>query len=548
LKKSFILLSITIPFILGVSIISNSPVPVSAKESVAGSAEPPASTGAVTLENIIPKPVLIKSTPVDGRFTLTSTAKIYVNPGNPELIGIGQYLAGKLNPATGYGIRVFTTTDIPATGNIYLTTDGGNAGLGEEGYQLTVAKDMIVMRAYKPAGLFRGIQTIRQMLPSAIESATVQPGPWEMASGVIRDYPRFAWRGAMLDVARHFFSVADVKRYIDELAYYKMNRFHIHLSDDQGWRIAVNSWPNLAKCGGSTQVGGGPGGYYTQAQYSEIVAYAAARYITVVPEIDMPGHTHAALASYAVLNANGVAPTLYTGIKTGFSSLAINKDLTYTFVDNVIKEIAGLTPGDYIHIGGDEVSTVKKSDYVEFVSRVQASVQSYGKQMIGWEEIATEARELNAPKENLSGAFIAQHWNSASLARTAVQKGVKIIMSPASKTYLDMKYDSSTPLGQKWAGYTDVMKAYNWEPATEITGVSESNLLGIEAPLWTETIATIQDIEYMAFPRLIGIAEIGWSQAAGRNWTEYSARLGTHGSKMTARGINFYRSPQVPWR
>lgn len=547
MKISFNFLPIILPFVLTVFIISIYAIPADATDFVTGQLVSPTSAGAISLENIIPKPVSIKSTPIEGRFTLASTAKIYINPGSPELVGIGEYLATKLNPSTGYGIRVLTTNNVPENGNIYLTTVSGDSELGEEGYQLSVTKEMVILRAYRPAGLFRGIQTIRQMLPPAIENATIQPGPWEMPTGTIRDYPRFAWRGAMLDVARHFFSVADVKRYIDEMAYYKLNRFHIHLSDDQGWRIAINSWPNLAKYGGSTQVGGGPGGYYTQAQYSEIVAYAGARYITVVPEIDMPGHTNAALASYADLNANGVAPALYTGIKVGFSSLAIDKDITYSFADNVIKEIAELTPGAYIHIGGDEAPTVKNSGYAEFVNRVQAIVKSYGKQMIGWEEIATEDHSRNARKKNLTGVFIAQHWNSASLTKAAVKKGAKVIMSPASKVYLDMKYDSSTSLGQNWAGYTDVKKAYNWDPATEISGVTENNLLGIEAPLWTETTATIQDIEYMVFPRLIGIAEICWSQVAGRNWTEYSTRLGTHGLRLKAMGINFYRSPQVLW-
>ncbi|HAL55124.1 MAG TPA: beta-N-acetylhexosaminidase, partial [Bacteroidetes bacterium] len=421
-------------------------------------------------------------------------------------------------------------------GSIFLTTKGGDPTLGEEGYLLTISPDLVTVQAHQPAGLCRGIQTIRQLLPAAIERPSVQPGPWGMAVVTIRDHPRFVWRGAMLDVARHFFSVTDVRRFIDLIEYYKMNRLHLHLSDDQGWRLEVHSWPRLATYGGSTQVGGGRGGYYTQSEYSDIVTYAQRRHITVVPEIDMPGHTNAALASYAVLNCDGVARPLYTGIGVGFSSLCVSKETTYTFIDDVIRELAILTPGPFIHIGGDEAPG-SQADYSRFVERVQTIVQRHGKQMIGWEEIA-QAR--------LHSSSIAQHWYS-SLAQRAVQQGSKVIMSPASRAYLDMKYDNATPLGQVWAGVIDVEKAYTWDPASQVSGVTEASILGIEAPLWTETLQTISDIEYMTLPRLAGYAEIGWSPLAGRNWDEYKTRLGSHGPRLTAMGVNFYKSAQVPW-
>jgi len=489
-----------------------------------------------TLDHVIPKPVSVTTT--GGTFTLTAGAQIYVEPGTAELTGIGQYLADKLNPSTGYEMQVLPAAGVPAPGNIYLTTVGGDPALGEEGYELTITQDRVTLVAYQPAGLFRGLQTIRQLLPPAIESATVQPGPWEMASGTVRDYPRFAWRGAMLDVARHFFSVEDVKRTVDLLAYYKMNRFHVHLSDDQGWRIEIKAWPNLATYGGSTEVGGGPGGYYTQAEYADIVAYAHSRYVTVVPEIDMPGHTNAALASYAELNCDGVAPALYAGTDVGFSSLCIDKEITYTFVEDVIREMAALTPGPYFHVGGDETAATSPADYMRFIERVQAIVQAHGKRMVGWEEIA---------QTTLLPASIVQHWHS-DMARRAVQQGAQVIMSPASRAYLDMKYDASTPLGLSWAGYVDVPDAYTWDPATQVDGVPESAVLGVEAPLWSETLQTIDDVEFMVFPRLPGYAEIGWSPATGRDWDEYKIRLGAHGPRWTAIGVNFYRSSQVPWQ
>jgi hexosaminidase len=477
-------------------------------------------------------------TATNDSFALAEDAKIYVRPGTTEMASIGEYLAGKLNPSTGYKLQVMTNAEVPTKGGIHLTTVGGDPSLGEEGYVLTITRDSVSVVAFQPAGLFRGVQSIRQLLPPSIEMSTIQPGPWVIATGMIRDHPRFAWRGTMLDVARHFFSVADVERYIDLMAYYKMNSFHLHLTDDQGWRIVINSWPNLATYGGSTKVGGGPGGYFTQADYLEIVEYAQRRYITVIPEIDMPGHTNAALASYAVLNCNGIAPPLYTGIGVGFSALCVSKEATYTFVEEAVREIAALTPGPYIHIGGDEASAISSADYIRFVERVQSIVQSQGKQMIGWEEIS---------QCKLLPTSVVQHWYS-SLAQRAVQQSAKVIMSPAARAYLDMKYNPSTTLGQNWAGYIEVQDAYEWDPATEIAGVTENDVLGLEALLWTETLESITDIEEMAFPRLPGFAEIGWSPANGRNWAEYRARLGTHGSRLTAMGVNFYRSSQVSWK
>jgi len=504
-----------------------------------------------TMENLIPKPV--SATEDGGTFTLAAGAGIYVEPATEEMVRIGEYLAGRLNPATGLGLRVVEgapgglqsgrphgvapTPGGEGGGDLYLTTVGADPELGEEGYELTVTPEMVRLAAPQPAGLFRGVQTIRQMLPAAIEGPTVQAGPWQMATGRIWDKPRFGWRGMMLDVARHFLGVEEMKRLIDLMALYKLNRLHIHLSDDQGWRIAIGSWPDLAAYGGSMEVGGGPGGYYSQEEYAEIVGYAASRYIVVVPEIDMPGHTNAALASYGELNCDGVAPALYTGTEVGFSSLCIGKEIAFAFVDDVVREIAALTPGAYFHIGGDEAMTTIDEDYVDFIERVQAIVRSHGKQTVGYEEIG---------RAGLLPTSIAQHWASDTVKK-AVGQGAKVILSPATRTYLDMKYDESTPLGLNWAGYVEVQDAYTWDPATQVEGVGEEDVLGVEALLWTETIETMDDIEYMTFPRLAGHAEIGWSPAEGRSWEEYKVRLGAHGARWTVMGVDFYRSPQVPW-
>jgi hexosaminidase len=487
-------------------------------------------------ESIIPKPVSITAT--GDYFKLKAGTDIYVQGESAELKQIGQYLADRLKPSTGFGIDVKPTTEAPRSGNIYLTLSSANAVPGDESYELTITENQMKLSANNPVGLFRGIQTIRQVLPAKTEMATKQKGPWKIATGTITDYPCYSYRGVMIDVSRHFFSVEDIKRVTDFLACYKMNILHLHLSDDQGWRIEIKSWPNLTTHGGSTQVGGGKGGFYTQEQYSDIVQYAKERYITVVPEIDMPGHTNAALASYAELNCNGIATELYTGTDVGFSTLCTQKDVTYKFIDDVVRELSALTPGPYFHIGGDESHVTKKEDYIPFINKVQEIVAKHGKQVIGWDDISIATMKANT---------IAQHWANVKNANSAVSQGAKIIMSPAIKAYLDMQYDSATLLGLHWAAYIEVDSAYIWDPATLIPGVVQENILGIEAPLWTETITNMDEMEFMIFPRLPGYAEIGWSTAAARNWDEYKVRLGKQGERFRAMDINFYPSRFVPW-
>jgi hexosaminidase len=488
--------------------------------------------------DVIPKPVTVTAT--GGYFVLKSHTDIYVRGESKEIKQIGQYLADKLKLSTGYSIDVKTAEKVPGSGNIYLTLLDKSSGsiLGEEGYELIITKKQILLKANNPAGLFRGIQTIRQLLPAKIELASKQTGPWKISTGTITDYPVYSYRGVMLDVSRHFFGVGDVEKLMDYLAYYKMNILHLHLSDDQGWRIEIKSWPELAKHGGNTQVGGGKGGYYTQEQYSEIVNYAKERYITIVPEIDMPGHTNAALASYADLNCNGKATELYTGTNVGFSTLCTAQNITYKFIDDVIRELAALTPGPYIHIGGDESRSTKREDYIPFINKVQDIVIANGKQVLGWDDIAIASLKPNV---------VAQHWANVKNANMAVDQGAKILMSPATKAYLDMQYDKSTKLGLHWAAYIEVDSAYIWDPATLIPRVGKENVLGIEAALWTETITNLHEMEYMVFPRLPGYAEIGWTPSSERNWNEYKVRLGKQGERFKAMGINYYPSRLVPW-
>ncbi|MDX2559002.1 beta-N-acetylhexosaminidase [Streptomyces sp. TX20-6-3] len=493
------------------------------------------------LGRIVPVPASV--TPEGEPYTLTLTTRIGVDDTNREIRDLGRYLAGLLRPATGFPLPV--VADAAAGGGIRLRLSPEDTELGAEGYRLRSAPDGVVLTAREPAGLFRGVQTLRQQLPSAVERKSVQNGPWKIAGGTITDTPRYAYRGAMLDVSRHFFTVDEVKRYIDQLALYKVNTLHLHLSDDQGWRIAVDSWPRLTTYGGSTEVGGGPGGFYTKAQYQEIVRYAASRYQEVIPEIDLPGHTNAALASYAELNCDGVAPPLYTGTKVGFSSLCVPKPVTYDFVDDVIREIAALTPGRYLHIGGDEAHSTSHADYVTFMDKVQPVVAKYGKKVVGWHQLTG-----TTPAD---GALV-QYWGldrtpteEKERVAAAARNGTGLILSPADRTYLDMKYTKDTKLGLAWAGYVEVRRSYDWNPAAYLAGAPADSVRGIEAPLWTETLATTDDLDVMAFPRLPGLAELGWSPAAAHDWDTYKVRLAEQAPRFDALGIDYYRSPEVPW-
>lgn len=491
----------------------------------------------VAFNAVVPAPV--SSTPAPGvSHQITASTVIYADAAGRS---VADFLAVQLRRSTGYALPVADAPGTTPTDGVSLLLSGAPASVGPEGYQLTVSAATIVLRAQQPAGLFRGLQTLRQLLPTEADAATVQPGPWSVPGGTIVDYPRFAHRAMMLDVARHFHPVATVQRLIDEIALYKINFLHLHLSDDQGWRIVIDSWPRLATYGGSTSVGGDGGGYYTKADYQAIVAYAAARHITIVPEIDMPGHTNAALASYAELNCDGVAPALYTGTRVGFSSLCVPLELTYTFIDDVVRELAAITPGPYIHIGGDEAQSTTDADYTYFMGRAQAIVAAHGKTVVGWHDIV-HAEELPTT--------VAQFWGTGTTdaaVAAAAADGTKVLMSPASRAYLDMKYQRKTKLGLTWAGLIEVDKAYGWDPANYLAGVGEQSVLGVEAPMWTETIKTLADIEYMAFPRLPAIAELGWSPWSTHDWTAFSGRLGAQGPRWKVMGINYYRSTKITW-
>lgn len=496
-----------------------------------------------TLATVIPAPV--SHVTGDGAFALDASTTI-VADGEAALVG--EYVASILRTATGLPLPL--AGPAAASGAIVLAVEPGHpAG----GYGLRVTEGGIRLAANDAAGLFAGVQTLRQLVPPVADADTASAASGTaVAATTITDYPRFAYRGAMLDVARHFFGVDDVKSYIDDLALLKLNILHLHLTDDQGWRLEIDGWPRLTEHGGSTQVGGlvdgKGGGYYTQDDYREIVAYAASRFITIVPEIDLPGHTNAALSSYPELTCDGVAPPLYEGIEVGFSSLYIDNERTYEFVADVLGQVAALTPGPWIHIGGDEAHSTSEADYLRFIERAGAIAAATGKTIIGWHEMGRSAA--------LPAGTVGEYWSyttpeddAADLSRTFVDTGGKLVMAPADVAYLDMKYDESSPLGLVWAnGPTSIEESYDWDPAEIIPGVGDEGILGVEAPLWTETIVTMDEVERMAFPRIVAIAEIAWSPRGDHAFAEFAPRLAALGAHLDALGIAYERVPGVPWR
>jgi hexosaminidase len=482
---------------------------------------------------LVPQPTSL-STAGDTPFIINAQTVLEADGGD-DAARVAGMLASRLRPATGFALLV-STPAVPTNG-IRLQLRADRTDLGDEGYELIVRPDSVRITASRPAGLFHGAQTLRQLLPADIESDIRIGRPWGIPSLTIRDVPRFAWRGAMLDVARHFFTVREVEQYIDVLAMYKLNVLHLHLSDDQGWRIEIRSHPELVGQGSVTQVGGRAGGYFTQQDYSDIVRYAQERFVTIVPEIDMPGHFNAALIGNPDIACSRRPPAPFTGIEVGWSTVCVDSARSYTLIDDVVRELAELTPGPYFHMGGDEVETLTPQQYAGFVQRVQDIVARHGKTMVGWEEITAA---------QLQPGTIAQLWRADSL-RHPLGPGVKMLLSPAKKAYIDQKYDPTTELGLRWAGYVDVRDSYDWDPATYLRNVGEDRVVGVEAPIWTETLRNITAVQYLAIPRLPAIAEVGWTSQGIRAWDDFRLRLAAQAPRWRILGVNYYRSTQIPW-
>jgi hexosaminidase len=484
----------------------------------------------ITLASVLPAVAEAVPDP-DADFRITARTAIV---GESAVAG---QLAAILRPATGFALPIRTQ---PVENSITLRRDPGH---GDEGYRLTVRPDGVELRASEPAGLFNGVQTLRQLLPPAIEADAPQRAQWVIPGGTITDRPRYAYRGTMLDLARHFHTPDEVRTYIDQISRFKINYLHLHLSDDQGWRIQIDAWPKLTTIGGAagTGVGGVGGGYLTKDDYRDLVRYAAERFVTIVPEIDMPGHVNAAQVAYPELTCDGAARRPRTDMRVGYSSLCVSQEITYRFVEDVVRELAEMTPGPYLHIGGDETFATLHGSYLAFQRRVLPLVRKYGKIPYGWHEIG---------QSPAAGDALLQFWGRERKnpsVTSAVTAGAKLIMSPSKRTYLDMKYDSFTPGGLDWAGAIEVSTAYSWDPSTLLSDIPEASVIGVEAPLWSETLRTLADVEFLAFPRLVAIAEIGWSPRSTHDWDSFRARLGSYGPRWARDNVRFHRSPEIRW-
>jgi hexosaminidase len=551
--------------------------------TTAGTAAGPAlaaSSASAGTPQIVPKPVSM--TTGRGDFTLTPGTRIVAaSPGSAVVAGD---LAGYLRPATGYRLPVVPGRAGPGAITLELGRQGAvPADPDGEGYRLSVTPAGVTLAATTAHGLYNGVQTIRQLLPVWIDSQSRMPGPWTMPAVQIADHPRYTYRGVMLDIARHYEPPSAVEQLIAQAAAYKIDVFHLHLSDDQGFRIVINGFPNLTTIGGQGSVGTDgrtmdPGGYWTQAQYRAVVADAQAHFMTLIPEVDSPGHNNAIImseyndTSNPLLNghpqdincgANNPPQWDYTE-DVGYSALCPDSQNTWTIMTAIIHQLDAMTPGPYHDLGGDEVPTtlLSQSQYAAFINKEAGIIQAEGKTVMGWADIA-------GPGTDLTGPSVAEYWNPASGSQSgtetgteAVAKGMRVVMAPANHAYLDQKYVSGSAgnvpptLGLNWAcpDGCDVDQFYNWDPGSYVTGVTDKNVIGVEGAMWGETVVNLSNVDYMVFPRLPALAEVAWSPKAARTsasspaYQDFIVRLAAQGGRFLAAGQNFYPSTEVPWR
>ena len=510
---------------------------------------------------LIPRPVSV--TTQTGKFTVGPRTVIWTDRASAS---VARQLARYLEPATGFTLRVQVGGAVPPAA-IALRRDAALTRLGAEGYALTVRRDGVVARAPELAGLFYAVQTIRQLLPAAImRDAPVSGIDWSMPAVTIQDRPRFGWRGGHLDAGRHFMPKEFVKKYIDLLALHKLNTFHWHLTDDQGWRIDIRQYPKLTSVGScrkETLVGRQQGdqaqwrfdatphcGFYTQDDAREIVAYARARYVTVVPEIEMPGHAVAAIAAYPELGVTGERMEVATrwGI---FSDILNAEPATITFMQNVLTEVMEIFPGRYIHVGGDEADKAKwkTSPRIQarikelgagdehglqswFIRQMDGFLAAKGRRLIGWDEILEGGLAENA---------VVMSWRGVEGGIAAARAGHDVVMTPTSHTYLDY-YQSKEQAREPLAigGFLPLETVYSYEPVpAQLEGQFAKHVLGAQAQVWTEYMPDPKHVEYMAFPRLTALAEVVWSPKEGKGYADFLKRLAAHLQRLQALDVNF---------
>jgi len=399
--------------------------------------------------------------------------------------------------------------------------------LGGEGYTLVIGNEVHIS-AQTDAGLFYGIQTLKQLLPASTQTT------YELPQVEITDVPQYAWRGSMVDVARHFFSIDYLKKHIERMAAFKLNKLHLHLSDDQGWRMEIKKYPKLTSIGGSTAAGGGPGGFYTQAELKELVSFAAQHQVEIIPELDMPGHVQAAIASYNELACDDTTNLdLYTGLKVGFSFLCLTKpEVIYPFVQDVLTEVASVFPSQYIHIGGDEI---KHNLYPEFIDKASQIIKELNRKMIGWEEASAG--------KNLSSDTLLQLWNDSYDIQSALDRNIHLILSPCSYTYLDHGNYSGQPETYTWCRDKGIPleRVYSFNPE------NYSLVTGVEAPVWSELITSEVALDNRIWPRLAAVAEIGWSKQSDREYNQFTKRLSSLKPTFDKWGVSYYKEAQLGW-
>ena len=483
-----------------------------------------------TIPSIIPRPMKLELG--SGRFLIQRQTPILVASSSREASNVARHLSEQLALVCGSTPAIKRSATTQAAGSITLKLDA-NSKLGTEGYELSVKTDGVLLRAAKPAGLFYGVQTLRQLLP--------EPGSTEISIPALHivDMPRFQWRGLLLDPARHFQSKEFLKRYIDLIAYHKLNVLHLHLTDDQGWRIEIKRYPKLTQIGawrgeGETR----HGGFYTKEEIREIVAYASSRHVNVVPEFEMPGHSTAALTAYPQFSCTGGPFRVETNWGIFKDVFCPGKDETYVFIENILREILALFPSKFIHIGGDEVPKDRWKACARCQKRIHDShlkdeheLQSYfirhidkfltrqGRRLIGWDEIL---------EGGLAPGATVHSWRGMKGAVAAARAKHDVVASPTTHCYLD--YPLKT---------ISLEKIYSFEPIpSELTQAEAKRVLGVQGNMWGERVPTPRDVDRQVFPRLCGLAEVAWSVAETRSLGDFSARLQGHLPRLRAMGVS----------
>ena len=520
----------------------------------------PAAEQAGELVSIIPQPVSIEFD--DGYFLIGPETRIVAEK---EAATEAAKLIDALAPAMGFRLNLADASQRRA-GSIVMELEKNQSKLGEEGYSLRVTPRRILIRAQKPAGLFYGIQTLRQLLPSQVFSKTkAEEADWKVPCVTITDYPRFGWRGLLVDPARHFIPKQELMRFIDIMALHKFNSLQIHLTDDTGWRIEIKKYPKLTETGAwmdfTTMRSGDEfgkagekhhGGFYSRDDISEIVRYAAERYINILPEIEMPAHTGAAIISYPEI---GLYPEKLGALPAEKRWAANERVLaprpkTVAFMQGVLAEVMELFPNKYIHIGGDEANIEhwKQSEEMQalkrelglkdetelhswFIRQMDAFLTRHGRRLIGWDEIL---------QGGLAPGATVMSWRGQQGGITAANAGHDVVMAPTSHTYFDYYQGPSDKEPLAIGGDLPLEKVYGFEPIPQdIAPEKTGHVLGVQGQLWGEFISNTPHLEYMAYPRAAALAEVGWSTKTARNYENFLARLGRHLNRFDAAGVNY---------